>query len=91
MDKGIQRAFRERYPELRFVEREVDVVEQTTRVRSQLPGEVVRRKVVKIMHDRYGVGPMEQALGAQERNRERRAGGHAPCKLHGSGAPDKDG
>jgi hypothetical protein len=50
MDKGIQRAFRERYPELRFVEREVDVVEQTTRVRSQLPGEVVRRKVVKIMH-----------------------------------------
>jgi hypothetical protein len=51
MDKGIQRAFRERYPELRFVEREVDVVEKTTRVRSQLPGEVVRRKVVRIMHD----------------------------------------
>ncbi|CAH1384879.1 unnamed protein product [Tenebrio molitor] len=51
MDKGIQRAFRERYPELRFGDREVDVVEQTTRVRSQLPGEVARRKVVKIMHD----------------------------------------
>jgi hypothetical protein len=51
MDKGIQRVFRERYPELRFGDREVDVVEQTTRVRSQLPGEVARRKVVKIMHD----------------------------------------
>jgi hypothetical protein len=48
---SIQRAFRERYPELRFVEHELDVVDQTTRVMSQLPGEVVRRKVVRILHD----------------------------------------
>ncbi|CAG9825659.1 unnamed protein product [Phaedon cochleariae] len=51
MNLGIQRLYRERYPELLSVTEDFDIMEQSTKMRSKDGYVLSRRKIVKITHD----------------------------------------
>ncbi len=51
MERGVQKLYREKFPELVEIEMDFEVIEQITRIRSKTPNEGITRKIIKIKHD----------------------------------------
>jgi hypothetical protein len=68
MNQSIQRTYRERYPELKDLKEELEVLEQTSTVRSRGETIIYKRKLVKIKFDGTGKDLWQKIAKMKEEN-----------------------